>query len=72
MPNEQNPTIEIRVCWNGLERRNPNDKPVEYGSWHPDSPDRREKLRVIVESGNAANGAGSHWIDARETSSTTK
>jgi hypothetical protein len=71
MPNEQNPAVEIRVCWNGLDRRNPHSGPVEYGSWHPDSPDRRKKLRDVVETGNVVNGEGSHWIEARVTSSTT-
>jgi hypothetical protein len=68
MPDEQIPTVEIRICWNGVGRRNPSSGPVEYGSWQPDSLDRRKKLRELVVTGNAANGEGSHWIEARVTS----
>jgi len=57
--------VEIRVCWNVNGRSNRDGNPVDAGAWRPDSPKNREALRIIVQSGNERDGAGSHWIDIR-------
>jgi hypothetical protein len=56
---------EIRVAWNVAGRTNRKGEPVNGGHWHPDSPENRKALRLIVESGIVIDGPGTHWIEAR-------
>lgn len=42
------------------------DEPIQGGLWHPDPPENRETLIIVMESGNESHGPDSHWIEERE------
>ena len=56
---------EIRVAWNVIGRRSIADEPIQGGLWHPDTPENRETLVIVMESGNECYGPESHWIEER-------
>ena len=43
---------EIRVAWNVIGRRSIADEPIQGGLWHPDTPENRKTLTIVMESGN--------------------
>lgn len=57
---------EIRVAWNVVGRRSIADEPIQGGLWHPDTPENREMLIIVMESGNESYGPDSHWIEERQ------
>lgn len=57
---------EIRVAWNVNGRRSIADEPIQGGLWHPDTPENRETLIIVMESSNESYGLGSHWIEERQ------
>lgn len=42
------------------------DEPIQGGLWHPDTPENRETLAIVTESGNESYGPDSHWIEERQ------
>lgn len=57
---------EIRIHWNVPGEASGTGEPAFGSHWHPDSPDNREMLRIILESCNEIHGTGTHWIEVRE------
>jgi len=47
---------EIRVAWNVIGRRSIVDETIQFGLWHPDTPENRETLTIVMESGNESYG----------------
>ncbi len=42
------------------------NEPIQGGLWHPDTPENRETLIIVMESGNESYGPESHWIEERQ------
>jgi len=57
---------EIRICRNLPGKTSPPGEPADGGTWHPDSPNNREMLRIILESCLEIYGPGTHWVEVRE------
>lgn len=57
---------EIRICWNVNDKVSQLDEPCHGGNWHPDSPENREMLRILVEFDNEVHGLGTRWIEERK------
>lgn len=57
---------EIRLCWNVVGRTGLTGEPIMGGLWHPGTPENRENLEKVMDSGNDAYEPGSHWIEERE------
>ena len=51
---------EIRVAWSVIGRRSIADEPIQGGLWNPDTPENRETLAIVMESGNESYGPDSH------------
>jgi hypothetical protein len=49
---------QIRLCWNVDGRKDLLGRSIDCGVWHPDIPENREALKILMEEGNAADGAG--------------
>ena len=56
---------EIRLRWSEGFREE-DGSPKDGGLWHPDTPENRETLELLMESGNETYGPGTHWIEERE------
>ncbi len=54
---------EVRVALNVVGRQNLVDESIQGGLWHPDTPENREMLTIVMESGNESYGPDSHWIE---------
>jgi hypothetical protein len=57
---------EVRVALNVVGHQNLVDESIQGGLWHPDTPENRETLTVVMESGNEFYGPDSNWIDERK------
>ncbi len=57
---------QIRVCRSIVGRTGMDGLPKNGGVWHPDTPEFRGDLQIVVESGNEAYGPGTHWIEERD------
>ena len=57
---------EIRVAWNVIGRRSIAEEPIQGGLWHPDTPENRKTLVIVMESGNESYRPESHWIEERQ------
>ncbi len=61
---EQKRMIEIRLRWTKGQSKETGTPGV--GLWHPDTPENRETLRIVMWAGNETFGEGTHWIEERE------
>lgn len=57
---------EIRVCWRLGLHPDAQGEPSDGGLWHPDTPESRRELTIVVECGCEIYGEGSHWLEERE------
>jgi hypothetical protein len=53
-------------CLESVGRRSIANKPIQGGLWHSDTPENRETLIIVMESGNESYGPDSHWIEERQ------
>jgi hypothetical protein len=56
---------EIRLRWSKGFRKD-DGSPNDGGVWHPDTPENRKTLELVMESGNETYGPGTHWLEERE------
>ena len=56
---------EIRVRWIFGLHENDQGESTDGGAWFPDSPQNRQDLMVVVESGCEVAGIGTHWLEER-------
>ena len=56
---------EIRICWDVNSKPSATECAQNAGHWHPDSPNNREMLKIILESAIEIHGVGTHWIETR-------
>lgn len=57
---------EIRICRSLPDKTSLPGEAADGGAWHPDSPNNREMLRIILESCLEIYGQGTHWVEERE------
>jgi hypothetical protein len=60
---------EIRIRWlPGLhgDASDPDDYPIEGGTWFLDNQKNRSDILAVVEAGKFAAGPGTHWMEERE------
>lgn len=57
---------EIRVCWLSEVAHEPRGVFRDGGFWFGDFDEPRRALTLIVETENARQGAGTHWIEERD------
>ncbi|HEY3432249.1 MAG TPA: hypothetical protein VGK09_06840 [Rhodocyclaceae bacterium] len=57
---------EIRVAWNIIGRRSIANESIQGGLWHPDTPENRETLAIVMASSNEYYGHDFHWIEERQ------
>ena len=65
-PATQSNHKEIRLRWTIGGSQGVEGMQEFSGLWRADTPTNRSSLQVVMHTGNATYGCGSHWIEERE------